>query len=254
MEAETGLFHIRDVPLNCALLNELLVGSSIGIAAASVAELAVTISWAAVNDGCKITLDGVHLTLCRRSSSAEAAAAPTEPSESVAPTSPGSSGSDSFEEEGVMFLANWIDIVVSRFHVELKDIQIHLSGGDDSSTPAVRFSIEEMHYYNSKPESSGGRGGIAPGSVVNSVSMASQSVSRAQGRGQPAVASVMLLSSQEAHSSKVRPSIVLVIRVEIYEIYESRLLITAVFSLSQCFINSHLLCFLAAALLLRIQS
>ena len=203
MEAETGLFHIKDVPLNCALLNELLVGSSIGIAVASVAELTVTISWAAVNDGCKITLDGVHLTLCRRpSSAAEAVEAPAEHSTPVAAVSPDSSGADSFEEEGVMFLANWIDIVVSRFHVEFKNIQIHLSG-DGTTAAAMRFSIDEMHYYNSKPESSAGGGGIAAGSAVNSVSMASQSVSRAQSRGQPAIASVMLLSSQEAHSSKV---------------------------------------------------
>lgn len=208
MEAETGLFHIRDVPLCCAALNEFLDESSVCITEATVAELVVSISWAAVNDGCKITLDGVRLSLCRSQTSGQTDSPKGPNIENVAASSASSTTSSVGsidEDEGVLFLANWIDIVVSRFHVEMKNVQVDIIGDNNSCRNAIRLRVSELHYFNSKPESSSGSivSGGTVANVTNSVSVASQSISRASGRLHPAVASVKLITSQEAHNSKL---------------------------------------------------
>lgn len=205
MEPETGLFHIRDVPLNCDMLNELLVGSPVCVSEASVAELTVTISWAAVNDGCKITLDGVHVALgrCRNTAPAAGVGADNASSPKATPaedeTQPTESSAEE-EEEGVLFLANWIDIIISRFHVEFKNICLDIASDDGPSASAIRLTIDEINYFNSKPEAANSHD---VNSVMSSITAASRSVSQAQGRDRPALASVLMLSSQEAQNSKV---------------------------------------------------
>ena len=150
MEPDTGLFQLRDVPLSCEALNEFLVGSPVMITNATVDELAVTVSWAAVNDGCQIALSGVHITIspCNHSRDSNNGMNSTTIESSSQPSQNQQSIN---EEEGVLFLANWIDIIVSRFHVQLIDLQIDITTSMYNS-PTLRLSISELNYYNSKPE------------------------------------------------------------------------------------------------------
>lgn len=201
LESETGIFHIKDVPLNCSAINELLIGSAVCICSASVADLTVTVSWAAISDGCKITLNGVRFALCKANNSTT-----QQPARSSGCATHGSAGvatapiSPTVEEEGVLFLANWIDIVVARFHVELKNIEIEMSGG---GMHALQVMIDELHYFNSKPESSGSVASSAVEEALHSISRVPQSIYRTEGRLNPAMTSIAMMSSQEANKSKV---------------------------------------------------
>ena len=211
LEQETGLFHIRDVPLDCTVLNEYMKYSPVSFSSVTVTELVVTISWASINDGCTITLDGVKATLCNRSDVRATSAACSPSSERTSNASAAGLADrkgelpvpsiEEREEDGVVFLANWIDIIISRFRVELKNIQVDLMGQVDVGS-ALRLSIDNINYFNSKPEAD--RHTNDMGSVASFATAASNSVSNVRGREQHAVASVMLLSSQDSQNSKVR--------------------------------------------------
>ncbi len=158
MNGESGLFQIRHVPLNCSALNDFLLGSPLCVRSASVASLEVTISWSALNDGCKIVISGVKVELERREKGDNAERQRTDSevsaTSSVAPVGSSSlSVRDVDESDGAMFMANWIDVVVANFKVEVRDVTIDLIYGAQGIEQRFRVSLSGVEYFNSQPSS-----------------------------------------------------------------------------------------------------
>lgn len=190
------------MPLNCKALNEFLIGTPVRITSASVNELNVTISWAAVNDGCRITFNGVRIALSPSGAETAVAASHPLPSDDNRNRDPAGIDPDENagpEAEGVLFLANWIDIIVARFQIHLNDVRVEMAADTSATSPRLRLSLSNVEYFNSKPESAHSH----HLSTTHSVSIASQSVSRVRGRDDPALSSVVLLASQEGLNEKV---------------------------------------------------
>ena len=87
------------------------------------------------------------------------------------------------EADGLNFIANWIDLIIAKLRVSVKDVTISLCDcGTSTSCPLVVVKLWDIDFYNSKPES--GSGGH---SFANSFRSQSASTSFMPGLGKQKV-------------------------------------------------------------------
>ena len=157
VSSRTGLVTLTDLRLNCDVINDEHLGlnAPFKLVSFTIAKLEVTISYVAVlHDGCRFRASGVEVvmepsapTATPSSSSGSGQSDPhgrkaacnnreNMPSErhthtpNEPPTAPSSTAALQSEEgqEGLNFIANWIEVVLSRLEVTVDDVRVILKG------------------------------------------------------------------------------------------------------------------------------
>ena len=194
MESRTGLVSLKNLRFNVKLLNELLQGMPFQIVSAEVAELQATISYdTLLADGCNLTVRGCKVVFTpvdppSASSSTSAAGHKKHPASSNSSKAPSSftpetersdpsrhSGGE--EDDPLLFIAQWIEVVIARLQCTVEDLEVILvshaqlasqfSGKGGSPLPAharqasaeeaaaaasVHFLFDTISFYNTHPK------------------------------------------------------------------------------------------------------
>ena len=156
VSSRTGLVTLTDLRLNCDIINEEHLGSAspFKLVSFTIAKLEVVISYVAVlHDGCRFRASGVEIILepCSSPSSAVSTERKKDPTTTpenkvVSPTisNPTISGKKEHSQssnntsgpvlqseegqQGLDFIANWIEVVLARLEVSVEDVRMVIRG------------------------------------------------------------------------------------------------------------------------------
>lgn len=210
MEPESGLVRFTDIKLDCDVLNSYLDLSPLVVSSALVAELTATVSWGALHDGCTVTVRGISVLLAPRTKSS------SKHHERVRSASPGADsgvrggGAPSEGEDvsaGVVFLANWIDVLVAKLQLVVEDVSIHVQSVVNG--PILQMNLNRLEVFNCGAVASKARShSSSSSSLLSSVLLARQSAQRARGEeshddGPESVAPVARLRVSAAIESSI---------------------------------------------------
>lgn len=146
--------------MNCDLLNELAIGLPIHIVSAKIRELQATISYNAIfSDGCQFICKHIDIEIVPSSEKHNMANRKSKDSsqhnrnkETKAPKSMNQyCVTDDDPDSGLSFIANWIEIIISRLTFQAENISITLF---DKHSPCLgcQFTLSKINFYNTHPK------------------------------------------------------------------------------------------------------
>ena len=175
VSSREGLVTLSDLNFNCGLINDMYLSTApFNIVSFGIDTLTATISYNAVlNDGCTFTAGGVTVTL-----------EPKNPTTTGTSSGPGLLTAKSDEsvgnidavikddvpisipqptprldklqsdegQEGLTFIANWIEVVIARLKVNVDDIRIIIRDPSSGSPKmSLRLNLSKASFYNTHP-------------------------------------------------------------------------------------------------------
>ena len=183
VESRTGKVSLKNLHFNVTLLNELLQGVPFRIVCAEVADLEATISYnTLLADGCNLTARGCKIVFApiesQQTSNGHsrhpASSKRTETHSTAVNESESYSGKDDpgREEDPLLFIAQWIEVVIARLQCTVEDLEIifashsqlanHLSNKMESSSnkrrksmpeaASVHFTFDTLSFFNTHPK------------------------------------------------------------------------------------------------------
>jgi N-terminal region of Chorein or VPS13 len=206
VSSRTGLVTLTDIQLNCDLLNdEYLKSSPFRLSSFVIPSLEVVISYTSVlHDGCRFRASHIEILLesgSPRTSKLEkksnldndieedeavnilgvSIATPAAAANFTAPSNVSGLPASAEGEEGLNFIANWIEVVLARLQVSVENVKIRLNGSTPSSStsavhatatatvaapaPFMEIQLSKATFYNTNPRTMSYREGTVASSV-----------------------------------------------------------------------------------------
>lgn len=166
-----GLVVVSDLDLDCDALNEELAASlfpngesSVTVCRAHIDSLEARVSYSSILfDGCKLRGRGITVEITpylapsssssirKRSNSKTKASRPI--SKSSTSSSNGNNGanySSSEGQEGLAFIAHWVETLIARLQIEVDGLLLIMHSGS-SPSPSLELSISKAVFHNAHP-------------------------------------------------------------------------------------------------------
>ena len=194
VSSRTGLVTLTDLRLNCDVINDEHLGSTspFKLVSFTIAKLEVVISYVAVlHDGCRFRASGVEIIMEPSSSPSSSVCTeqdmdPTTPT-TVSPntskptttsrkehsqSSSTTSGPVLQSEEGQQgldFIANWIEVVLARLEVSVEDVRVVVRGETPKpqSQPQPQSQAQSRHTADTRRSRSNSAGRGVSSSTTN---------------------------------------------------------------------------------------
>jgi len=139
-----GRVELRDIDLNLDVISATVTTCS--LASVALVRLSLPASLNLASDSCVVELSGVRIEFVPSLNPAPAKRVVSVGDEKPSPKPAAVEESKSDLQQGLDFLAQWIERVTSRVRVEVRDVQIAFK--DDASDTAVSLFIDRASYFD----------------------------------------------------------------------------------------------------------
>jgi hypothetical protein len=159
VDSGQGLVSIRNLRLDCGVLNQYLRESPFQLVDAEISELRASISYnTLLSDGCNLTCSGIKFIIAPKP--------PEAPKPDLFPPSERLSETDllsastrdlgqleeQLADDSVGFIAQWIEVIIARLKVSVEDLHvILLSNTSGKPCPSLHLTLSTLEFYNSHP-------------------------------------------------------------------------------------------------------
>jgi hypothetical protein len=174
VQSRTGLVSLKNLRLDCDVLNQFMAASPLRIIDSEVGELQASISYDAIlADGCNVTCKGLVVVMAPASSSdslphatasssrrdTDSKREPPKKEKKKSYSQPASFGMGAISEEdhvsddSLGFIAQWIEVIIARLRITVEDLHIVLldSPSVETSAAAIHIKFSNFTFYNSHP-------------------------------------------------------------------------------------------------------
>jgi hypothetical protein len=164
VQSKQGTVSIKNLNLNCSVLNEYLESGPLKIIEAEITELSATISYDSMLDGCHLICHGMRVVIAPReqnlpiphnkphfqdTSPTKDAGVKDSNSRKMA-SAENENDEDRMTDETLGFIAQWIEVVIARMKVTVEDLNILFMESTVSSV-GLQLCLSSLVFHNSHP-------------------------------------------------------------------------------------------------------
>jgi hypothetical protein len=158
VDSGLGLVSIRNLRLDCDVLNQYLKDSPFQLIDAEISELQAAISYnTLLADGCNLTCRGIKFVITPQTLSPREdlnSSKRESDSDIMSSSSLRDMGElqENLADDSIGFIAQWIEVIIARLKVSVEDLHIiFLSNSTDQVSSAIHLTLSKLEFYNSHP-------------------------------------------------------------------------------------------------------